>query len=90
VKLEKISNLLILLSKKGALELLNSLIDNPKRYSELKELFSSDKTLSERLKQFEEYNLIETTSLKSNGRFFVHYQITEKGKEVLAKVKEIK
>jgi len=79
--------LINLLGKTGSLSLLESL-NLPKRYSELKHLTASDKTLAERLKELEENKLIETVSLKSGTRFFVHYQITSAGKKVLEKLNQ--
>ena len=64
-------------------------LDKPKRYSQLKHLTASDKTLAERIKELTKHKLIETVSLKSGNRFFVHYKITEKGEEILKRVKEL-
>ena len=89
IKLDKVADIVELLGKKGSLRILDSLLNAPLRYHELRETCSSDKTLSERLKQLEENEFIETISQKADGRFFVHYIITDRGRQVLEKVKEI-
>ena len=82
-------NLIKLLGKTGSLEILEEL-NQPKRYSQIKHLVSSDKTLSERLKELEENKLITTVIIKIANRPFIHYQLTSKGNDVLKKIKEIK
>ncbi len=68
---------------------MNLLLQNPKRYSDLKGAVSSDKTLAERLKELEECTLIETISMKSDKRSFIHYKITQKGIEMINIIKQI-
>lgn len=90
VKLNKLTSLIEILGKTGALKILELLEVAPRRYNELKRTCSSDRTLAQRLKELEECDLVETISQKAEGRFFVHYRVTEKGKNVFSKVKEIK
>ncbi len=89
VKLEEQIETLKALSKRGSLSILQLLKEKPKRYNELKSTVSSDRTLSQRLKELERYSLIEALSIKVEGRFFIHYKITTKGEEIFKKVKEI-
>lgn len=90
LKHKQIITILELLGKKGTLTILEFLREAPKRYNELRGACSSDRTLSERLKQLEHNGLIETESIKSGSRFFVHYKSTEKGKVILENIKDIK
>ena len=86
VKPDKTVRLLKILGKQGTLAILDLISNNPKRYNQLKITCASDKTLSFRLKELEENELISTISLKSEGRNRIFYQITQKGKEILEQI----
>ncbi|MBI2151619.1 helix-turn-helix transcriptional regulator [Candidatus Woesearchaeota archaeon] len=90
VKHNKAVLVIEIIGKIGTLKILELLENAPRRYNQLKSSCSSDRTLSQRLKQLDECGLVEAISIKSEGRFFVHYKITERGKEILIKVKEMK
>ena len=90
VKLDKLANFIEMLGRKGALMILDSLARSPKRYNELRETCSSDRTLSLRLKELEDSGLIGGIRKKSGGRYAVYYSMTERGREVIEKIKGIK
>ena len=89
VKSSNSEKIITILSKKGTFKILNLLAEAPKRYNELRKTVSSDKTLSQRLKELESGQLIETISQKSGSRSFIHYRITDKAVKIMAKVKEL-
>lgn len=89
VKSGNSEKIISVLSKKGTLKILTMLTESPKRYNELRKTVSSDKTISQRLRELEANKLIETISQKSGSRFFIHYRITEKAVKIMIKIKEL-
>ena len=78
----------MVIGKVYALDILESLFESPKRFSDLNKACPIEKTRSQRLKELKVQGLIETTIKEKAGRDFVHYKLTEKGQEVLRKAKE--
>jgi DNA-binding HxlR family transcriptional regulator len=78
-----------LLAQSYALDMLDALYKKPLRFSDLKNSSPNETTRSQRLKELEGMGLITTVSLKMGKRYFVHYSLTNKGRMVLQKVKEL-
>lgn len=78
-----------LLSQTYALDILDALNKKPLRFSDLASCSPNERTRSQRLKELENIGLIHTASMKVGKRYFVHYALTDKGKLILQKVKEI-
>jgi len=71
-----------ILGKKYFPDILNSLLKSPKRFVDLCKICPNEKTRTAALKKLEQIGLVGTISLKLNERYFVHYKITNRGKEV--------
>lgn len=78
-----------LLAQSYALDMLDALYKKPLRFSDLKNSSPNETTRSQRLKELEGMGLITTVSLKMGKRYFVHYSLTNKGRIVLQKAKEL-
>lgn len=66
-----------------ALEMLESLYEGPKRFADLKEVCPNESTRTERLRMLEEAGYVETETIKVKRRNFVHYRLTEEGREAV-------
>jgi DNA-binding HxlR family transcriptional regulator len=69
--------------------MLDALHKKPLRFSDLKSSSQNETTRSQRLKELEGMGLITTISLKMGKRYFVHYSLTNKGRMVLQKAREL-
>jgi DNA-binding HxlR family transcriptional regulator len=78
-----------MLAQSYALDMLEALHKKPLRFSDLKNHSPNETTRSQRLKELEGKGLITTISLKMGKRYFVHYSLTNKGRSVLQKAKEL-
>jgi DNA-binding PadR family transcriptional regulator len=77
------------ISQLYALDLLEALSKKPLRYTDLATFGPNERTRTKSLRGLEEKGLIQTSTMKLGKRNFVHYSITDKGKAVLQKAKEI-
>lgn len=77
------------LAQTYSLDILEALEERPLRFTDLADPGPNEATRSQRLKELEEAGLISTVSLKIDKRNFVHYRLTENGKRVLQKAREI-
>jgi DNA-binding HxlR family transcriptional regulator len=75
--------LIQLLGERYVLNILDALLEGSKRFVDLADACPNEKTRTAKLRRLEEAGLIETVSSKIGKRFFVHYQLTEKGKKML-------
>jgi len=75
--------LIQLLGERYVLNILDALLEGSKRFADLADACPNEKTRTAKLRRLEETGLIETVSSKIGKRFFVHYKLTEKGKEML-------
>jgi len=75
--------LIQLLGERYVLNILDALLEGSKRFADLADACPNEKTRTAKLRRLEEAGLIETVSSKIGKRFFVHYKLTEKGKEML-------
>lgn len=76
-------NILKILSRSHAIEILKSLNERPMRFVDLKEACKSNRTRSARLKELEDKGLIKTVPKLIKGRAYTFYEITPLGKEAL-------
>lgn len=77
-----------LIGQPYVLEILNAL-DNPKRFSELKQVCKNERTLSKKLSLLRQNVLIDVMPVLIKSRYENHYKLTAKGKEFLKKIKSI-
>jgi len=82
MKVESKWKLFEIIGKPYAMDILESLSKSPKRYSELSNICSIDKTKTKRLKELKKAKLIETISKELDERTFVYYKLTDKGKKI--------
>jgi DNA-binding HxlR family transcriptional regulator len=75
--------LILLLGERYVLNILDALLESPKRFADLADACPNEKTRTAKLRSLEETGLIETVSSKKGKRFFVHYKLTEKGNRLL-------
>ena len=80
-------NILLVISKPYSLSILESLLQSPKRFSDLNKVCPIEKTRSQRLKELKSDNLIKTISKEKARRNFIHYQLTKKGKKTMEGIK---
>jgi DNA-binding HxlR family transcriptional regulator len=71
------------------LDILDALNRKPLRYTDLKPYGRNERTRTRALRQLEERGLVQTSTIKIGKRSFVHYVITDKGKTVLVKAREL-
>jgi DNA-binding HxlR family transcriptional regulator len=74
------------LTRTGTREILQQLQDNPKRFSEFKNI--NRRTLAKRLIELEDIKLISRIVLNERPVKVV-YELTPKGREILANLKEL-
>jgi len=78
------------LKRKGSIEVLCELEENGKSFNELRDLGISPNTLSSRLKEALDLELIEQRVCREGERSKIKYHLTEKGKEVVKTIESIK
>jgi DNA-binding HxlR family transcriptional regulator len=76
------ADVLRVLSKKGAREVLGQLNGSPKRFSQLAAAIKSKRTLANRLRELEEAGLISREITDDRPPSAI-YQLTTKGKKIL-------
>ena len=81
--------LIPLLGERYILNILDALLEGSKRFVDLADTCPNEKTRTAKLRRLEEAELIETVSSKIGKRFFVHYQLTEKGNRMLQELMRI-
>ncbi len=80
--------LVMVIGKPYCLDILESLFESPKRFSDLGAACGIEKTRVKRLKELKAEGLVEVIVKEKGKRDFMHYKITEKGESVLRKAKE--
>ena len=78
-----------LLGEKYILNILVALFEGEKRFADLVEACPNEKTRTAKLRKLEESRLIETISQRAGKRFFVHYKITLKGKNIIQEITKL-
>jgi DNA-binding HxlR family transcriptional regulator len=71
------------------LNILRSLTDRPKRFSELRKDVKTKRTLALKLNKLLDYGLIELVPLETNKRYANYYKLSEKGRILLDKIKKL-
>ena len=79
-----------LLGEDFILNILSSLFEAPKRFTDLADTCPNEKTRTYKLRKLEELEFVETASLKIGKRFYVHYMLTEKGKKIYQQILGLK
>jgi len=81
--------LIQLLGERYVLNILDALLESPKRFADLGDACPNEKTRTAKLRSLEEAGLVETVSSKMGKRFFIHYKLTEKGNGILQELVRI-
>ena len=79
--------IIIMIGKIYSLDILEALLNGPKRFSDLSKACPIEKTRSQRLKELKSNNLIETIAKEKARRNFVYYQLTKKGDKIVRRLK---
>ena len=83
-------NVLKILARSGAMDVLLCLYTEDKRDKEIKEKVPRDATRRARIIELEDLGLVERKPVKHGRNFITYYSLTDKGKEIFEKLKEIK
>ena len=86
---KKSLDILKIVIKPYAYEILESISVLPKRYSQI-DVCKVDRTKTKRLKELKKYGLIENMIVKGKDRDFIAYIITRKGMDVMDELKNLK
>lgn len=78
------------LAKKYTYNILKALKEGPRRFKDISSACENEKMRSERLKELEKFNLIKVRVERIKGRAVSIYEISEKGKQTLKLVEDIK
>ena len=81
--------LIPLLGERYVINILEALLEGPKRFVDLADACPNEKTRTAKLRRLEEAGLIEAISSKIGKRFFVHYKLAKKGKSTLQELMRI-
>ena len=82
--------LFMVLGKPYALNIIESLFESPKRFTDLGKACPIEKTRAKRLKELTDEKLIEVTIKLIGKRNFVHYKLTEEGEETFKSILNLK
>jgi len=77
------------LGKTYVIELLETLLEKPRRFVDLSKCCPNDRTKSVRLKELKKAGLIKTIILEVREQSFIHYSITKKGEEALRLLQQL-
>ena len=78
----------MVIGKVYSLDILETLLNSPKRFSDLSKACPIEKTRSQRLKQLKEEGLVDVAVMEKGRRNFIHYKLTEKGEAAVRKARE--
>ena len=78
----------MVVGKVYTLDILEALLQGPKRFSDLSEACPIEKTRAKRLKELRVEGLVEIIVKERGKRVFMHYNLTEKGQSALRKARE--
>jgi len=76
-------NIIQILGKSHAVEVLRALKEGPKRFLDLKEVCNSNRTRSARLRELESKGLVKTIAKIVGRRAYTFYELTPIGREAL-------
>jgi DNA-binding HxlR family transcriptional regulator len=88
--IKKQKDVLNLLSKKYTYDMMKTLEHGPKRFKELSDACKSEKMRTQRLREFENFNLIEVTPKRVGRRSVSIYELSGVGKGILKLAEDIK
>lgn len=77
--------MLHLVGEKYIYEILRSLSESPKRYTDLKQVCSSDRTLTRKLQNLQDAGLVDTEMGKKGRKAVINYRLTDRGRAVFSK-----
>ena len=78
-----------ILARAGALEILNTLSEGEKRDRDIKRVVANPSVRVTRINELEDNGLIKRMPMKVGRVFITHYSLTEKGTEILKKLREL-
>jgi len=79
----------MVIGKPYSMDILHSLSESPKRFSDLNRACPIEKTRSKRLKELTDEKFIEAIIKSIGKRNFVHYNLTRKGERIFKKILDI-
>jgi len=82
-------NLVRLVGEKYILEILQSISQKPRRFSDLKGVCSSDTTRTRKLNSIKDAGLIKAQIMKEKKRAFIYFILTEKGEDILKHIEKV-
>ena len=71
------------------LDILHALVNQPKRFGDLKRYVNNERTLSLKLSRLQDYGLIKMEHVKVDDKYINRYNITNKGKGILESLKKL-
>lgn len=77
--------LFMIMGKPYSMDILHSLFESPKRFTDLGKACPIEKTRIKRLKELMDEKLVEVIVKPIGKRNFVHYRLTKKGEEMFRK-----
>lgn len=77
-----------MLGEYHSFDILEALLQSPKRFSDLNKACPIEKTRAKRLKELKVEGLVQIIVKERGKKDFMHYNLTEKGETILRKVKE--
>ena len=87
---KKQKDILNLLSKKYTYDMLKTLKKSPRRFKELSNVCKNEKMRTQRLKEFENFNLIKVIPKRIGRRSVSIYELSDVGKGILKLAEDIK
>ena len=81
--------IIMVIGKPYSMDILQSLFESPKRFTDLGRACPIEKTRSKRLKELSDNNLIEAIVKPIGKRNFVHYTLTKEGESSFKKILDI-
>lgn len=82
-------DLIKLIAHPYASEILEAL-KKPKRYKELKLICKNDRTLTNRIKELQEFGLIVSVALKDGNKYTNFYELSGAGHALLRKIDKLR
>ena len=88
--MKKKKDVMNLISKKYSYRMLKSLEKEPKRFKDLADVCRGEKMRSQRLREFEEFNLLKVNVERVGRRAVSVYELSDTGKATLHLAEDIK
>ena len=81
--------IIMVLGKPYSMDIMQSLFESPKRFTDINKACPIEKTRAKRLKELTDEKLIEAVIKPISKRNFVHYKLTKKGENIFKKIVNI-